>query len=409
MATIVGTADDDYRVGTQGNDTITGLAGDDTLIGRAGNDVIFGGTGSDTLIGGAGKDTLIDNQDSGNPLATSLLVGGSGDDVIRANIHETLSNIKDVTVEISASGGCGDDRIDVHAEAFATYFAAHASNLVDGGAGDDVITAVAITTWSGRSVNIISGGSGDDVIDASASASGSADAAARNDISAGRGDDVVRSEASASIFADGYVAATTVIRGDAGDDVLEAATQGFIPAGGGAVVLRSEVYGGAGDDVLKSTLTGYVYDGGFDFRSSLFGGSGDDILQAIVTLSADASYYSVTGSTLLDGGTGRDQIAGSAAQDRIIGGSGADTMSGGAGDDTFVCRPDAGRGVDIVRDFGNGNDRIELTAFHLSAAGLQALLAQSSGETIDLGSIGGTDLRLIGVDVASLHAADFIL
>ena len=105
-ALLDGTGHDDTIVGSDGDDTIDGRGGDDFVCGGAGNDsiaveggnsVVRGDTGDDsisafnvhsvTLVGDGGNDTL----DVGDTVATSYLVGASGDDVL---IHDGGGHVK---------------------------------------------------------------------------------------------------------------------------------------------------------------------------------------------------------------------------------------------------------------------------------------------------------------------------
>ena len=94
----------------------------------------------------------------------------------------------------------------------------------------------------------------------------------------------------------------------------------------------NRINGDAGDDVLYGGP-----DGGDDL---LAGGTGDDRL------------YGGKGNDTLEGGPGNDQL---------WGGPDNDMLDGGEGDDTFFIA--AGGGNDAILDFGNGEDKIDLTAF----------------------------------------------
>ncbi|MGM0831926.1 MAG: type I secretion C-terminal target domain-containing protein, partial [Pseudomonadota bacterium] len=71
------------------------------------------------------------------------------------------------------------------------------------------------------------------------------------------------------------------------------------------------------------------------------------------------------GNNTLDGGEGNDILVGGAGNDTLIGGSGNDILIGGDGDDIFLWR-DGDEGttgapvVDVVKDFGNGQDTLDL-------------------------------------------------
>ena len=116
---------------------------------------------------------------------------------------------------------------------------------------------------------------------------------------------------------------------------------------------KDELHGGIGNDILYG-------QGGDD---KLYGEDGDDIL------------YGGTGNDILDGGAGNDLLVGGAGNDtlsggtgndRLLGGQGNDTLIGGDGDDVFVwSKGDQGTiaapATDVVKDFGNGNDKLDLS------------------------------------------------
>src|SRR2546423_9648180 len=100
-AVIDGTRGNDVIVGSDGDDTIDGRGGNDTICGAAGNDSISVGPGGNSVVrGDSGDDDLSadnvhsvtmtgdggnDTVEVTNTVATSYLVGGTGDDVI---IHD---------------------------------------------------------------------------------------------------------------------------------------------------------------------------------------------------------------------------------------------------------------------------------------------------------------------------------
>jgi surface adhesion protein len=97
---------------------------------------------------------------------------------------------------------------------------------------------------------------------------------------------------------------------------------------------KDELHGGAGNDILYG-------QGGDD---KLFGDEGNDIL------------YGGTGNDYLDGGTGNDILVGGKGNDTLIGGEGDDIFVWLKGDQGTVAAPAA----DVVKDFGNGNDKLDL-------------------------------------------------
>lgn len=79
---------------------------------------------------------------------------------------------------------------------------------------------------------------------------------------------------------------------------------------------------------------------------------------------------------LLDGGAGSDRLEGKGGADILMDGAGADTLFGGAGRDVFILSADGA--VDQIRDFQQGIDRIDLSAWgrihDVSALGISATL-----------------------------------
>ena len=174
-----------------------------------------------------------------------------------------------------------------------------------------------------------------------------------------------------------------VLLGDAGDDVLE--------GGGGHDVLY-----GDGDDEDSGAASGddLLYGGSGD--DTLYGDGGDDVLEGGAD---DDTLY---------GGVGSDDLYGDGGDDVLAGDSGADTLTGGAGADTFVFA--AGHGADTITDFTpEEGDRIDLSAFADLTGFASLTLAEDDTDTVlDLRAHGGGTVRLEGIAVADLLAADFL-
>lgn len=122
--------------------SIEGLEGDDTLTGSSGPDTIEGGPGNDTVYGLAGDDTFLF---SGDGADFDLVRGGDGADRIL--------------------GSAADDVIGLRG-----YSGANSVEMIDGGAGYDVIAGSNysdLLDFSGTSlqrVELIDGGGGNDSI-----------------------------------------------------------------------------------------------------------------------------------------------------------------------------------------------------------------------------------------------------
>lgn len=76
-----------------------------------------------------------------------------------------------------------------------------------------------------------------------------------------------------------------------------------------------------------------------------------------------ASVPGVGGNDRLEGGAGNDWLFGQGGDDILIGGAGNDVLFGGSGNDTFVWNAGdrGGNYHDIVKDFGNGADKLDLS------------------------------------------------
>jgi serralysin len=114
-----------------------------------------------------------------------------------------------------------------------------------------------------------------------------------------------------------------------------------------------------------------------------------------------------TGNDRLAGNNGSNVLDGNSGNDTLKGFKGTDTYHGGLGEDTFIF----GRryGADIIDDFANGEDRINLSDFNLkNYASLEAKMSQDGGNVvINLGH--GDTLTLLAATLVELDKTDFIL
>lgn len=184
-----------------------------------------------------------------------------------------------------------------------------------------------------------------------------------------------------------------VLRGGLGEDTLN---------GGGD---EDRLLGGAGSDTLLGDLGNDILSGGDD-DDSLQGDAGNDLLLG------DA------GDDLLTGGDGADTLRGGLGNDTLVGGAGADALNGGSGDDTMTGggNPDTfffafGNGNDLITDFADNADKLNLRAFGI--ADLSTLVSHASDVTggllIDLSAFHGGSITLSGMTLAQLSAQDVLL
>ena len=181
------------------------------------------------------------------------------------------------------------------------------------------------------------------------------------------------------------------LRGDAGNDILRGCNGDDRLQGEDG---NDRLFGERGDDILSggkgedSIWGGQGNDIAFggDGNDRLWGESGDDIL---IGDDGDDLIYGGTGNDYLLGGSGRDSLWGDAGQDILNGGGGDDLLFGGAGnDDLFGGGGDdiifggggadrfrfsnlMNQGIDSIKDFQSGIDKIIISALGFGG-GLQA-------------------------------------
>jgi Ca2+-binding RTX toxin-like protein len=172
---ICGGGGDDYIKAGAGNDKVKGGALSDTIYGGAGRDQLWGGPQSDGLIGGPGNDRLIGGH------GFESLIGGPGDDSIddgadydaaefwdsprgiEADLRAGTAAGYGLDTLVSIEGLVGSNHDDVlHGDDF--------SNVIQGGAGDDIIHAYASDADGGLDIlrssggtNVLDGGDGPDI------------------------------------------------------------------------------------------------------------------------------------------------------------------------------------------------------------------------------------------------------
>ncbi len=139
--------------------------------------------------------------------------------------------------------------------------------------------------------------------------------------------------------------------------------------------------GGAGTDLLKGL-------GGPDF---LFGRGGDDKL------------LGNGGGDHLYGGAGEDVLRGGRGSDWLTGGSGNDKIWGGAGSDYFLFDADLDNGLDRIKDFDDGRDRIVIE--HLGGFEDIAISQADRGLRLEFRD---TAIVLVGIDADQISADDFL-
>lgn len=396
----------DTLTGGQGAETLWGGAGDDSLDGAAGNDVLDGGAGNDTLWGGAGLDVLLGGD------GADWLFGGDGADLMF-----------DGAGDDGVLGGGGDDTIYASTGNDVLY-GDEGNDILDGGAGNDVFVAGAGNDilWGGAGDDLMLGGDGGDVI---------ADGIGNDTVFAGEGADVIwASDGADWVFGEG---GDDTVVGGAGDDWLFGGDgtdilyggegRNYFDGGDGVDVMGGGegvdvMIGGAGSDyfyaqggddyIVAGDGDDYV-DGGAG-NDGVVGGFGNDRL-----LGGFGNDYVLgeAGDDLLQGAAGFDYLLGGDGRDTVDGGTGSDVLFGGADADVFLFTNLASADFDLVRDFQDGLDRIQLNGLPeaTNAAKFGGLFIRD----VVVGGLACTDIfrlgsliRVEGITAAKLTVADFL-
>lgn len=379
----VGSYHADILRGSAGADILSGIGGDDTIDGAGGDDLLFGGTGADLYIGGPGYDTV-----EFSPATTGLVIdwttptNGAGEAA-----GDAFSGVERVI------GSYFADRI-VGSGANDNLFGLDGADTLEGGAGDD-----ALIGWYGP--DALDGGPGFDSVDYSYSPVGLfinlVDPAASTGEAQG----------------DSYIAIERIIATYRADTVLGSAGNDIIAALDGA----DQVSGGDGDDQIFGGPGADTLDGGPGVDTISFSASTAGL--TVDLLQSAASTGEAAGDVLSEfervvGSYFDDRILGTAAGEEIFGLAGADVLRGRGGNDTLIGGAGAdlfefaiGDGDDVVSEFADGVDRIDLRQYAGASFANTTIAASGAADSL-VTFLNGETALLIGVAPAALTAADFL-
>ena len=371
---LFGSAHDDILVGTYGPNWLFGHYGNDVLDGKEGNDVLLGGAGADVLIGGDGSDAayyFYSNEGVEVSLHDGVGRGGYAE-------GDTFPGRQMIEYTDSA-GGTREIEVPDIENLYGSYeyddilIGSHGSNRLIGHKGDDELDGMGGHDLpEGRDgADVLRGGDGNDLA----------------------------SYAYSDEAVEVHLHNGTARGGDAeGDTFPGMKTVEYVNPAGDTVEMEvpdiEDLIGSAHDDILDGAhgpnrLGGYLGDDVLDGREGddwLDGGPGDDRLY---------------------GGIGNDTLQGGPGDDYLRGGPDNDSLAGGEDDDTFSFTP--GSGDDIVLDFGNGEDAIDLSDFaDIRSVEDLVMQQQESNLVIDLSGQGGGTVTLQDFDMAHLMDAHFV-
>ncbi|WP_121628985.1 Ig-like domain-containing protein [Tropicibacter alexandrii] len=384
--TILGLGGTDFLNGNAGNDSLDGGAdtdylygdaGEDTLIGGDGRDYLYGEEGDDTLYGGLGDDYMTQGQGGG------LLDGGAGNDYLQASTDYSPQGNAETLL-----GGDGNDTI--------RSAGSYSSDVVDAGAGDDLVSLYLNGGWSVSNAlsTSVTLGAGADILEIERYSSVSDyNEVTVTDFAVGEdvvlfGDFLVQQlsgwDGASNPFGAGYLRLS--------DDGLGNSVLEIDRSGGGDSYQQLMIFEGVAPDDLSAAnfLIDLPSGAGYEPDGSGVNGSTQVGTVAAETLTGsigDDNLQGVAGNDTLLGGNGNDALDGGDGDDLVVGGFGNDDMTGGAGADSFVFA--LGEGDDVIQDFALGTD----------------VLVLNGGQTIAGFSEVDTDL-VVGVDATLVEFGD---
>lgn len=325
---------------TGGTDTIIGNDGADTIYAGGGDDLIKGGGGADIIDGQAGRDGVT-YEDSEVGVEVSLVTGKGKGGTAEG---DKLTSIQDLY------GSQFDDKLIGNG----------LDNKLGGLDGDD-------TLKGGGGSDILIGGAGNDVLEVDGIGD-TVDGGEDNDTI------VLKSDKGLEINLDsGFIDENTNGAGITWGGTNSPYWEGI----GHQKPSQPHFYGDPIEVSNVENVIGSAYDDdifGNDLANNLSGGNGNDVLAGR------------NGDDILSGGNGNDIIHG---------GWGADLLTGGLHGDRFVffsaddSRIVGGKPEDVITDFQQGYDKIDLS--HIDF-GLNELLS------LDNQNIGGTNYSYVGID-----------
>ena len=395
----------DLLRGSADSDDLRGAGGDDDIQGRGGDDTIEGGAGLDRLTGGEGADSFVIRNFADIAGLGDVITDFSVGDSIVFDLGADFAATQNFIGDVSFTGTQNELRYRIDGANIVLELDRDADALANGRITLEGVAADLTAELQGQRLIVsidtdtppvdpptgldVTGGDGsddilgttlDDTINGALGDDTLYGLVGDDIVSGGDGDDLVRGDRGADDVSGG--AGADIVRGGADDDIVSGDADDDI------------VSGDAGDDVV-------------------FGGDGDDIVRG------------GAGNDTLDGGAGADRVIGDRDDDTVLGGLGDDVVKGGLGDDFIsggegsdilwgdggadVFHFSANDGVDIVKDFASGEDRIDLQSFGFVSFDqvLESVSDNSLGVRLDLGD--GDIVLLRGVSIQDLSSDDFLI
>ena len=329
-----------------GSGNITFITGESSGYGlkatKGNDDDLIGNRGNDNLIGNNGNDKLYGK--GGN----DTLIGNAGLDILMGN--EGDDYIRGGNGDDTILGGEGSD--EIYGDELDNY--GNGDDTINGNEGDDQI-------FGGQGNDTIGGDSG------------------RDYISGGSGNDTIEG-------GDG----NDIIYGDEGEDDINGGLGNDKILGGAD---NDTIYGGLGDDSISGG-DGDDFISGDSGKDTIWGNKGVDYL------------FGDLGDDILIGGEDDDTLIGGFGDDELLGGTGNNTLTGNEGKDRFVITQNTIASTDIITDFQQGEDRVQIISDDVFVSSKLSFYSDEENNRTNIYFENGQTITL--EDITDLNINDFL-
>lgn len=154
-----------------------------------------------------------------------------------------------------------------------------------------------------------------------------------------------------------------------------------------------------------SGISTYSTNGGT--LGQILGQSGNDTIYGFNFSTFTDTIYGGSGNDVLYGGGGNDFLLGGTGNDTLSGDAGNDELSGSQNNDVFLFRYNANEGNDMINDYVDGVDRIQLSNTGGSVT-FSSLTMSNVGSDCLISLASGTTILVKNTSTAVLYSSDFI-
>jgi Ca2+-binding RTX toxin-like protein len=371
------------------DDLIRGFGGNDILSGLSGNDTLIGGSGSDSLTGGVGNDVFaLENfvgstSASNTDVVTDFLQGSDKIDLISLGISDF-----NTILYLASRDAFNNTIITTRNNGFNTDYGQYSLQLnnITSLASSDFIFASSLLGESlngGAYSDDLFAGFGDDTLKGNAGDDRLFGEQGNDRLVGGSGSDTFAGGAGNDTIAfENFIGSTSTSNADVVTDFLQGSDKIDLTSLGISdfnTILYLVSRDAFNNTIITTRNNGFNTNYGqyslqlnnitslastdFIFASSLLG-------ESLNGGAYSDDLFAGFGNDTLNGSSGDDRLFGEQGDDRLVGGSGSDTFTGGAGNDTIAFENFIGStstsNADVVTDFLQGSDKIDLTSLGIS-------------------------------------------